>query len=77
MDAKGRRRTRHGAAHNRAKLTEYGVPTIHELTRQGLTQRDIAREFGVAQATVNQVLRGKTWKHVARTGAESEMGNGG
>lgn len=42
------------------------VRGILDLGAIGMAQRKIADEFGVTQATVWHILRGKTWKHIER-----------
>lgn len=53
-----------------AKLTEDQVREIRALARSGVVQREIARRFGIDQKTAGQVIRRKTWKHVADREAE-------
>jgi len=50
-----------------AKLTDDGVCEIRDLLRQGLSQRKIARLFGVSHATIYLIKHGKTWAHVPLT----------
>jgi len=54
-----------GSAHVRARLTEAQVSVIKSRVREGSTQRELAREFGVAEQTVNHIVVGRTWKQVA------------
>lgn len=60
--AKGRQAKGEGIGNSILKESEIRV--IHELWMDGATQTGIAKRFGVSQATVWQVLRGQTWKHV-------------
>lgn len=53
-----------GERHPHAKLTDDDVRRIRELAGNGLTHRAIADMFGVAQAQIWRVVRGKSWKHV-------------
>ena len=48
------------AARRTAKLTEQQVAEIRAMT--GLPQHEIARRYGVAQATVSAIKRGVKWK---------------
>lgn len=49
-----------------SKLTEQQVQTIRDLWNYGvLSQLEIAHAVGVHRRTVNGIVRGVTWKHVA------------
>lgn len=50
-------RNRHGA-----KLTESDVLKIRELVRTGVSQREIARRFGVVQGVIGHIVAGRTWR---------------
>lgn len=48
--------------HSQAKLSEYEVTTIRALHESGnMSQRSIARQFGVCHGTIQCVISGKTW----------------
>lgn len=47
------------------KLTEDDAKKILSLKGKK-TQQEIANQFGIKQTTVSAILRGKTWKHLAR-----------
>jgi hypothetical protein len=47
---------RHGA-----KLTESDVLEIREFVRTGVSQREIARRFGVVQGVIGHIVAGRTW----------------
>lgn len=47
---------------NTNKLTEAQVLDIRSRTNQ--SQRSIAKEFNVAQATINLIISRKTWTHI-------------
>jgi hypothetical protein len=58
-------RKRHGtqgAAHHSAKLTPEIVEEAHRRNEAGETQRALAAEYGVTQATLWKALNGRTWK---------------
>jgi|SanBayMetagenome_1026888.scaffolds.fasta_scaffold170458_1 DNA-binding NarL/FixJ family response regulator len=57
--------TRRGVKHPRAKLTEDDVHLIRALSKEGLSQRVIARKFYVSKRAVEAILTGRTWRHVA------------
>lgn len=58
-------RPRRGAAHHKAKLTATDVATIRERhARGGVTYRDIARDYGVNEATISRVVRRLNWADV-------------
>jgi hypothetical protein len=52
-----------GVLNGRAKLTEADV---RDIRRRGQGRQEVvAREYGVTQVLVSQILRRKVWKHVA------------
>ena len=53
-----------GERHGNARLTEGKVSAMRRMAVVGISQRDIAKRFGVSQGTVGFVLRGETWRHV-------------
>ncbi|MEH0402860.1 helix-turn-helix domain-containing protein [[Kitasatospora] papulosa] len=54
-----------GEGNGNAELTE---PDVREIRRiyaaRSMSQRALARRYGVSQGTINQVVTRKTWKHV-------------
>lgn len=64
MFAKGRESERRGSANNLAVLTENRVREIISMAEGGAFQEDIARAFGISQAGVSKILRGRAWAHV-------------
>ena len=56
---------RRGENNHRAKLTEDDVRLIRALSKEGLSQRVIARKFYVSKRAVEAILTGRTWRHVA------------
>ena len=54
-----------GTRNHNAKLDPDRVREIRRLRATGLSQQELADRFGVAQPVVSQLLRGKTWRHVA------------
>lgn len=53
-----------GERRGHAKLTTENVLRIRELARQGLTQREIAEQFGVVPQTVSKIVNRSKWTHV-------------
>lgn len=49
-----------GLRHGRTKLTEEQVRTILISSR---TQKELAKEYGVHQASISKILRGQNWSH--------------
>lgn len=70
MIAKGRKRWRasQGTAHGCAKLTDAQVLAIRSAPGK---QRDIAKEYGVSQTTVNYIKLRKLWTHLPENGEKS------
>ena len=64
MHAKGRANPPRGERHPRARLTEEKVREIRRLAAAGISQRQIARMFGVSKGAVASVVT-RQWKHVA------------
>jgi hypothetical protein len=65
MMAKGRGgyRTWRGEENGHAKLTRIQVASIRaEYATGKVSQRNLARQYGMAQTTIGAILRGKTWK---------------
>ena len=55
---------RRGSAHGRAKLSEFEVLEMRARYADGVTQKQLAAEYGVAQVTVGGIIRRKLWHHV-------------
>jgi hypothetical protein len=54
-----------GSRHVQAKLTEEIVAGVKAAIRGGKTQYRIAKELGVSAQMINDIAKGRTWKHVA------------
>src|SRR5262249_43761985 len=52
-----------GEQHRQAKLTDGDVLAIRQLYRDGHSQRELARRFGVSKSAVGCLVRGQTWTH--------------
>lgn len=50
-----------GTAHGNAKLTDKDVIAIRVMTG---TREEVAKAFGVSQATVSNIINRKIWRHV-------------
>ncbi len=61
---KGRFPRLHGDAHYSSKLSTNSVIEIRQRYRDGLTQRQIAVEYGVSPTTIWQALHNVTWPDV-------------
>lgn len=64
-DAVERGRIARGTRHGRARITYEIAEQIRAASTGGMRQRAIAAQFGVAQTTVSQIVRGVTWAEVA------------
>lgn len=69
MVAKGRyngpARIRRGDDNKGSKMTSRDVMEIRRLRLEGVSPTEIARIVGVTKAMVNNVIYGRSWKHVA------------
>jgi len=69
-----------GETHPSAKLTERDVVEIRERHCSGGPVSELASEFGVGQATIYDIVAGKTWTHIGgpiRTRSREEPRNEG
>jgi hypothetical protein len=53
-----------GEHHPNSKLKADQVREIRKLRATGMYQKDLARRFGVSNATIQDLLNGNTWNHV-------------
>lgn len=47
-----------------AKLTEDQVREIRRRVKNGERQKDIAKEYGLQQWSISDIVRRRNWKHV-------------
>jgi len=64
MVKKGRSCT--GTINPNSKLTRKEVADIRRAYMEGMSQSEIARDFGVTQTNVGLIVRGKSWQHIDR-----------
>lgn len=69
-------RVRHGTVplgecHHRSTLSAIQVMAIRVRVAEGATQRHVAEQYGVSQASISDIVRGRTWVHVSNCGAYS------
>lgn len=61
----GRRESYSGSRHYKAKLDDQAVVSIRRRKSGGVvTRRALAAEFGVSLAAIDDVVGGRTWRHV-------------
>lgn len=48
----------------RTTLAEKDVVAIHQLIADGVTQQDIAAQYGVSQTLISHIALGKIWRHL-------------
>jgi hypothetical protein len=63
-DMWARGRSSHGSAHPMAKVTEPQVLAIRERFAAGEFETNLAREYGLSDSTVSNIVNGRIWKHV-------------
>ena len=61
QDAVSKDRMRRGDTHGRSKLSEQEAIAILKDSR---LQKEIAKDFGVSQATVSDIKTGRKWAHI-------------
>lgn len=54
-----------GERAGQSKLKNVDVARIVEMVLSGISQREVARQFGVSHTTVNDICRGKTWRLIS------------
>lgn len=69
-ERKGRGNQPHGSMSGNAKLKESDIPEIFALRLSGLTQQEIADNYGVAQCTISDVLHGKRWSRISKVSSK-------
>ena len=64
-DRKGRTNRPQGEKHPQAKLTDTAIRSIRRRSLKGETYKSIADSFGMHPATISEIARKKTWRHIA------------
>ena len=52
----------HGAGNGRAKLTQEQVDQIRALREQGMSERDIAGQFGIGKSQAHRIVARENWR---------------
>lgn len=58
-------RSLRGSENNLAKLCAGDIDRVRDLSRFGITGRNIAAHFSVTPANISSILKGKTWAHIS------------
>jgi group I intron endonuclease len=53
-----------GSGHPNSKLTENQVLEIKQRIKNGETQKNIAKDYGISDRTVGNIKRGESWSHL-------------
>lgn len=53
-----------GVQHHKAKLNEKQVLEIRELSKSGMTNRELGIQFNISEYTISGIKLGKTWRHI-------------
>lgn len=53
-----------GSKHGESKLTEDDIPKIMNFLSKRITQKEIAKQFGVSQVLISRIKLRKSWRHV-------------
>ncbi len=65
MFESGRGETRRGEKSAMAKLTTANVRAIRKSVEKGIsTQKDLAKQYGVSNTVISNVVNRKSWKHI-------------
>jgi hypothetical protein len=54
----------YGATHPQAILSEKDILTIRAKYASGISQRALAREYGVARTTISSIVIRRSWRHI-------------
>jgi hypothetical protein len=60
-NSKGRAPNMSGSKHPRSKLTD---EQVNEILTSPARQTDLAKKYGVSQATISLLISRRTWKHI-------------
>lgn len=55
----------HGERNQMAKLSAGDIGRVRDLSRFGITGRQIAAHLAVTPANISSILKGKTWTHIS------------
>ena len=64
MSLEEKKRNIFGERHPYAKLDSKKVLSIRKLSQDGVSQKRLAKMFGVHKSSVQDILKGIAWKHV-------------
>jgi hypothetical protein len=56
--------TAKGSRNAASVLTENDVNRLRQLAADGVMQKELARSYGIAPATVSRIITRKTWTHI-------------
>lgn len=63
-DAVLKRRTCHGERHPEARITRDDAAQVRARCAAGERQSEVGRQYGISQAAVSTIVRGRTWKEL-------------
>jgi len=64
MIRKGRKYDQSGENHPSNKLSEKDVFAIRNAHRNGISQADLHRQYGMSRAAICKIIQGKLWSHI-------------
>ena len=64
MHRRGRGQDNKGVKHPKARLTEDQVLAIRAARANGVTEKTLASQYGITQASVGYIHRRRNWKHL-------------
>lgn len=73
QDAVNKGRIPFGESRSNSKLTDELVMEMVSKYANGATSRELSEEYGIHEAYVPAIIRGKQWKHVQRGGVKSRL----
>jgi hypothetical protein len=72
---KGNRARAAGSYNAKAKVDELQVIEIRQQAKSGLSYKAIARQYGLSDVSVRNIVIGKTWAHIASLDDEEDESN--
>lgn len=53
-----------GERHHQAKLKDTDIYSIRKMLKEGATQIDVSKIYGISNSAISAIKRGRTWNHI-------------